>query len=108
MSKILKILTTIFGLLYVLFLISGSYGHSGSEPLVIYIMFAVFLIGYVTMWKNELYCGLIFVLWWIGMWYLGVFVAEQDKGAAVVMGFPLFIIAILFIISGIKKKKATQ
>jgi hypothetical protein len=32
------------------------------------------------------------------MWYLGLFIAEHDKGAGVAMGIPLFIIAILFIV----------
>jgi len=32
------------------------------------------------------------------MWYLGLFVAVRDKGAGVVMGVPMFIIGILFIV----------
>jgi hypothetical protein len=108
MSKILKILTSIYGILYILFLVSGQFGHSGYEPLVVYILFAVFLAGYLTIWKNEMYGGWIFILWWIGMWYLGIFVAETDKGAGVVMGIPLFIMAILFNIAGRKKREPEQ
>ncbi len=108
MSKILKLLASIYGLLYVLFMVSGQYGDSGYEPLVVKILFAIFLVGYLTIWKNEIYGGLIFVLWWIGLWYLGIFIAEHDKGAGVVMGAPLFVLAIFFIISGYKNRKAKQ
>jgi hypothetical protein len=31
------------------------------------------------------------------MWYLGMFVAEQDRGTAIVLGLPLFVLAILLI-----------
>jgi hypothetical protein len=58
----------------------------------------VFLIGYYFSWKNELIGGIIFIIWWGIMWYLGLFVAERDKGAGVVMGVPMFIIGILFIV----------
>jgi len=32
------------------------------------------------------------------MWYLGLSIAEHDKGASVVMGLPMFIVGILFIV----------
>ena len=35
MSKVLKVLTTIHAVLYVLFIVTGSYGHTGDEPLVV-------------------------------------------------------------------------
>lgn len=105
LSKTLKVLTSIYGILYVLLIISGQYGDSRYEPLVVHILFAVFLVGYFTIWKNEVYGGLIFVLWWIGTWYLGLYIVEQDRGAAVVMGIPLFVLAILFLVSGYRKRK---
>ncbi len=108
MSKVLKVLTTIHAVLYVLFIVTGSYGHTGDEPLVVNLLFVVFLVGYAIMWKNEMIAGWIFVLWWIGMWYLGIFIAETDKGSGVAMGVPLFIMAILFIITGRKKRVAAD
>jgi hypothetical protein len=105
-SKALLILTSIYGLLYVMFIVSGSNGSSGSEPIVVNILFALFLVGYAAVWKNEGLGGLIFVLWWIGMWYLGFFVAQHDRGAAVVLGFPLFVLALLLIRSWYRKRSA--
>ena len=97
-SRVLLILTSIYGLLYVAFIISGSYGMSGNEPLVVRLLFALFLVGYAALWWHEGLGGVIFVLWWVGMWYLGVYVVEQDRGAGVVMGVPLFVIGVLFIV----------
>ncbi len=105
-SKVLLILTSLYGLLYLIFIASGSYGSSGSEPLVVKLLFVLFLVGYLITWKNEGLGGLIFVVWWIGMWYLGLFVAEHDRGSGIAMGFPLFVLAILFIISWYRKRAA--
>ena len=96
-SAILLTLTSIYGLLYVAFLASGSYGTSGSEPTVVKLLFLLFVAGYVVVWLNEGLGGAVFVAWWIGMWYLGLFVAQQDRGAGVAMGLPLLVLALLFI-----------
>lgn len=103
-SKVLLILTSLYGILYLLFMASESYGTSGSEPLVVKLLFVVFLVGYFILWKNEGLGGLVFVIWWLGMWYLGIFVAEHDRGAGVAMGLPLFILAVLFIIAWYRKR----
>jgi hypothetical protein len=105
-SRILLILTSVYALLYILFMVTENYGTAGSEPTVVKILFALFLVGYIVVWMNEGLGGAIFVVWWIGMWYLGLFVAQQDRGAAVVIGFPLFVLAVLFIIAWFKKRKA--
>jgi len=38
------------------------------------------------------------------MWCLALFVVETDRGAGVVMGLPLVVLGILFIISWYRKK----
>jgi len=105
-SRILLGLTSVYALLYVLFIVTGNYGATGSEPTVVKILFALFVVGYVVVWMSEGLGGAIFVVWWIGMWYLGIFVAQSDRGAAVVMGFPLLVLAVLFIIGAFKKRNA--
>jgi hypothetical protein len=105
-SRILLVLTSIYALLYILFMVTEQYGTAGSEPTVVKILFALFLVGFLVVWMNEGLGGAIFVVWWIGMWYLGLFVAQQDRGAAVVMGLPLFVLAVLFIIAWFKKRNA--
>lgn len=105
-SRILLGLTSVYALLYILFMVTKQYNTAGSEPTVVKILFALFLVGYIVVWMNEGLGGAILVVWWIGMWYLGVFVAQSDRGAAQVIGFPLFVLAVLFIIAWLKKRKA--
>jgi len=106
-SRTLLILTSLYGILYLLFMITENYGTKGSEPIFVKFFFGLFLVGYLIVWKNEGLGGLIFVLWWIGMWCLGFFIAKYDRGVAVVMGFPLFVLAILFLISWYRRRTAT-
>jgi len=93
------VLTSIYGLLYLVFIASGSYGSAGSEPFVVRLLFLLFLVGYAAVWLSERVGGVVFILWWAGMWYLALFVAREDRGAGVVMGVPLFVLGILFIVS---------
>ena len=105
-SKILLVLTSIYGLLYLLFLASGSYGSGGSEPIVVKLLFLLFLVGYAVVWLDERIGGVVFVLWWAGMCYLGLFVSLEDRGDAVVLGAPLLLLGILFIVSWYRRRGA--
>jgi len=111
---VLHLLTFIYGLLYLIFFI-GSFLPSeingfidepfNLEGILVKLLFVVFLIGFFISWKKEGLAGLIFMLWWIGMWYLALFLAQHDRGAGVVMGIPVLIFGIGFIISWYKKRK---
>jgi len=103
-STTLLILTSIYGLLYLLLMATESYGTAGSEPTVVKLLFLLFLVGYAAVWWNERLGGIVFALWWAGMWYLALFVVQTDRGAGVVMGVPLFILAILFILSWYRRR----
>jgi len=103
-STVLLILTSIYGLLYLLLMATESYGTAGSEPTVVKLLFLLFLVGYAAVWWNEHLGGIVFALWWAGMWYLALFVVQTDRGAGVVMGVPLFILAILFILSWYRRR----
>jgi hypothetical protein len=78
------------------------------ESIIVNLLFIVFLIGFYLSWEREVLAGMIFIFWWAGMWYLALFVVEHDRGAGVVMGIPLFIFGIGFIITGYKKKKRSS
>ncbi|MFI5179802.1 MAG: hypothetical protein ACHQPI_00215 [Thermoanaerobaculia bacterium] len=107
-SKVLLVLTSIYGLLYLVFILGGGYGTAGSEPVVVKLLFLLFLVGYAVVWLDERVGGAVFVLWWAGMWYLGLFVARTDRGAGVVMGVPLFVLGIIFIVSWYRRRGARQ
>ena len=97
-SKVLLTITTIFGILYLIFIIDNFISEPHNlESTVVKLAFIIFLIGYYYSWKNELIAGIVFIIWWGIMWYLGLSIAEHDKGASVVMGLPMFIVGILFI-----------
>ena len=111
--KVLLILTSIYGALYVILILSfllfenPDFSNINLEAIIVTLAIFVFLIGYYFSWKNEMIGGIIFIFWWGIMWYLGLFVAERDKGAGVVMGVPMFIIGILFIIYWYRKEVKT-
>jgi hypothetical protein len=102
--KVLLILTTIYGALYSILILSfllfenPDFKNINLEGIIVTLAFIVFLVGYYFSWKNEMIAGTIFILWWGIMWYLGLFVAEHDRGAGVVMGMPMFIIGVVFIV----------
>jgi len=98
-SKTLLILTSIYGLLYLVFMASGNYGSGGWEPLAVKILFLLFVVGYAVVWLDERVGGALFLLWWAGQWYLALFVAGTDRGAGVGMGVPLAVLGILFIVA---------
>jgi hypothetical protein len=107
-SRSLLVLTSVYAFLYILMMVANQDTATGSEPAVVKILFALFLVGYIVVWMNEGLGGAIFAVWWIGMWYLGLFVAQSDRGAAVVMGLPLFVLAVLFIIGWFKRRAGAR
>lgn len=107
-SRVLLALTTVYGVLYVLFMVTGQYGTEGAEPTVVKLLFGIFLVGYVLLWVHEALGGAIFVLWWLGMWYLGLFVARQDPLNGIVMGVPLVVLGILFIVRSYKRRSRLE
>lgn len=105
-SKVLLTVTTLFGILYLIFIIDYFISEPQNfESIIINLAFIIFLVGYYYSWRNDMIAGIIFIIWWGIMWYLGLFIAEHDRGAGVVMGVPLFIIGILFIISWYRKRE---
>ena len=105
---LLHAILTLYGLMYLAFIIdtfiSGvTYDPYTAENIVVNLAFVLFLIGYYMAWQNEGVAGIIFILWWAVMWCLALFIVDHDKGSGVVMGLPLFILGILFIISWYRK-----
>jgi ABC-type sulfate transport system permease subunit len=107
-STVLLTLTTIFAFLYLIFIIDNFISEPHNlESTVVKLAFIIFLIGYYYSWKNEMIAGIVFIFWWGIMWYLGLLIAEHDKGASIVMGLPMFIIGIIFIVSRYRRRERT-
>lgn len=108
---ILLIITSVYGLLYLsLFIIENfifipeNFNPYNLENSIVKLAFVIFLIGYYMSWKNERIAGIVFIFWWGIWWYLGLFIFEHEEWAGVVMGFPVFIFGILFIVSWYRKR----
>jgi hypothetical protein len=111
----LHIFLAIYGALYLAFVIVGfvpapdgspvaasiPYHPFGLEGSLVKIMFAFFLVGFFTAWHNRLVAGALFLLWWAGMWGLEMLMVSRGlHGGAIVMGFPMFVLGVLFMVSG--------
>jgi hypothetical protein len=118
--SVLHVLLTIYGALYLVFVIVGfvpasegspvaasiPYHPFGLEGSLVKLMFGFFLVGFFTAWNNRLAAGVLFSLWWAGMWGLEMLmVARGLHGGAVVMGFPMFVLGVLFIVSGYRSRR---
>ena len=104
--NVLRILGTIAALGYILFLIDFGVPHFKELNFAdtsIYLLFAVFMLGYMFLWKNELISGILIVLWYALEWCLVLWV-WVDGDMVIVLGFPIFIIGILVLFYGIRHK----
>jgi hypothetical protein len=72
------------------------------------LLFLLFVVGYIAVWKNEGIGGAIFILWYVGMWVLGLLIAVQDRDTSIVLGFPLFVLSILFVVRWYKKRSVER
>jgi hypothetical protein len=116
----LHILLAIYGALYLVFVIIGflpasegspvaasvPYHPFGLEGSLVKVMFALFLVGFLTAWRNQLAAGVLFLLWWAGMWGLEMLMVSRGlHGGAIVMGFPMFLLGVLFVINGYRSSR---
>jgi len=117
-SKTLLAATSLFGLLYLWFIVVSLFpAREGSwisttvpfepfdrEQIFVKLLFLLFLVGCVVLWRNEMAAGAIFLLWWVAMWCVEIFVVEPiksgDAGGGIVMGFPLFVLGVLYVWRG--------
>jgi hypothetical protein len=114
------VLLTIYGILYLVFVIIGFIPSQEGSPVsdsvpyhpfalegsLVKILFVFFLVGFFMAWKNRLAAGVLFILWWAAMWGLEtLMVARGGSGGAIVMGFPLFVLGVMFVISGYRQRR---
>lgn len=122
-SVALLAVTSLYGLLYLWFVIVSlipapegnwisttvPFDPFDAEQIGVKLLFLFFLAGYIAVWRNEGVGGAIFLLWWIAMWCFELLVVApvkgEDAGGGVVMGTPLFILGLLFVLRWFRKRK---
>ena len=103
---ILLILGTIIFIGYIIFLIGEGvpiFRNGTFEDLSVYLLFLIFIMGYVFLWKNEIISGIIIILWHIFQLYL-VILVWHDGELTLIIGIPICIYGILVLIYGIRRK----
>lgn len=107
--NILRVFTTIAAVFYTLIFIDEAFPpydpnlrESNFGIVMIFILFVWFLFGYYYIWKNEKWAGFFLITWWVGL-FLTAWLVWFDGNVTVVLGFPIFILGILFLIYSRKK-----
>ncbi len=108
-TKPIQYLTLVYAILYILFLFTGdfpgAYPSLKTEGIIVYLLFVLFIIGFLISWNNKITTGIIFLMWYIGMLTFELFIVEKDGGFGIITGIPLLVLGIFFIRSGYKSKK---
>lgn len=103
---ILRILGSLALVGYILFLIGEKvplFNNVNFTDITVYLLFIVFLAGYVSLWKYEIISGILLIAWHGIQWCL-VFWIWEDGEMTLIFGFPIAIIGILVLIYGIRQK----
>lgn len=108
--NILRVLSLVAVIFYILFLVFEGVPLDLTGPfadLSVYLLFLVFLMGCLFMWKNELVSGLILIVFYGIQWSLVLWV-WVDGDMTLILGFPIAILGVLALIYGIAKKRSAK
>ncbi len=104
--NIFRILGTIALAFYIAFLIGESTTLSNRitfADISVYLLFAVFIVAYYFLWKNELISG-IMILAWYALELILVFWVWVDGGLTLILGFPIVVLGVFLVIYGNREK----
>lgn len=107
-QTIFRILGAVALVIYVAFLFGEGIPISGSMPFSdssVYLLFALFVVAYYFLWKDEVVSGIMILVWYALEWIL-VFLVWIDGGMTLILGLPIAILGLILLIFGIRKRKA--
>jgi hypothetical protein len=108
--NVLRILGTVAALGYILFFIGEGVPHFKEitfADISVYLLFAVFVLGYYFLWKNEIISGILLIAWHL-IQYCLVFWVWPDGGMTIILGIPIGIFGIVVLIYGVRKKVSSK
>ena len=112
--NILRILTTLAALLYMLFFIGEAippYDPNMRESnfgiFMVFVLCLGFSAGYYYVWKDERKAGILFATWWLGL-FLTAWLVWYYGNVTVILGIPIFILGILLLVYSAKEKASQK
>lgn len=109
--NILRIIASLAAILYVLIFIDEAFPpydpnmrESDFGIFMVFVLFLWFAAGYYYVWKDERKAGILLTTWWLGL-FLTAWLVWYYGNATVILGFPVFILGIMFLV--IPKRKRT-
>ncbi|MCU0462832.1 MAG: hypothetical protein MUF36_12620 [Bacteroidales bacterium] len=110
---ILNLLLINYAVLYMIY-VAGELIHSSAidflnlPGIMLPLLMALFIMGFILSWKYENYAGIFFLLWYILAWFSQLRYAEiRDRGPYVFIGITIFIQGILYLVYYFRIKKQT-
>lgn len=106
-NKLLQIGLTLYGIVYFLGfalpVIMGDYSTNEFENTSVLSMFLFFAIALILSWIKERIGGILFILWFVGIFILSNFF-WKDAGMVLVLSIPVLIIGLFLFRKGHKKQ----
>ncbi len=104
----LRVLSIVALILYIVFLFAERVPLGLKATFAetsVYLLFLVFVLGFITLWKSELVAGIILIVWYGIQWCLVLWV-WVDGDMTVILGFPIAILGVIALIFGLRKRRS--
>ena len=98
----LKLLVTTFTILYLVWVISSFIPNQETDlfiwpGVILTVLLAIYLIGFLLSWRWELIAGILFIIWYAGLYIPDLQPIAYFIGPLKFFGLPVFIQGILYL-----------
>ena len=102
LTKILQIITGIFGILYygdlLMSSFRGDFSFISLNENIVILLFLIFILGFVLSWKWVNIAGIIIMIWYLGVWINGDFIDRSGGGMDIVLAAPAIYLGALMLL----------
>ena len=106
-ARTLRVLGIVALALYILFLIMERVPLGFRTPFAessVYLLFLIFVLGFIFLWRNELVSGLILMVWHLLQWCLVLWV-WPDGDMTLIFGLPIGVLGLLIFLFGLSQRR---